>query len=181
MRAASDCRSPPMMIILLLFFQKQKTARHASQPRSSTSHPPQQKDEVHRELRPGKGKGASAGAGPLPRATWPAAGLARDPPPPPPAPPPQPHTTRPRQQQQAGGNEDILSSATGPSITRCSKDVTMHQHRPGARPGRPCPDPACSRQPLPGKRRFSSALGNRVSLHPVVFGTDKPSRGLAWS
>ena len=92
-----------------------------------------------------------------------------------------PHDTSPANNNKAGGNEDILSSATGPSITRCSKDVTMHQHRPGARPGRPCPDPACSRQPLPGKRRFSSALGNRVSLHPVVFGTDKPSRGLAWS
>jgi hypothetical protein len=40
MRAAPDCRPPP-------------TARHASQPRSSsTSHPPQQQDAVHRELRP---------------------------------------------------------------------------------------------------------------------------------
>jgi hypothetical protein len=68
----------------------------------------------------------------------------------------------PSQQQQAGGNEDILSSATGPSTAQCSKDVTTHQHRPGARPGRPCPVPACSEQPLPGERRFSSALGNRV-------------------
>ena len=55
-----------------------------------------------------------------------------------------------------------MSSATGPSTARCSKDVTTHQHRPGARPGRPCPVPACSGQPLPGERRFSSALGNRV-------------------
>jgi hypothetical protein len=40
MRAAPDCRPPP-------------TARHASQPRSSsTSHPPQQQDKVHRELCP---------------------------------------------------------------------------------------------------------------------------------
>ncbi len=79
--------------------------------------------------------------------------------------PPRRSPTRhvPRQQQQAGGNEDILSSATGPSTTRCSKDVTTHQHRPGARPGRPCPVPTCSGQPLPGERRFSSALGNRVS------------------
>jgi hypothetical protein len=83
MRAAPDCRPPP-------------TARHASQPRSSsTSHPPQQQDAVHRELRPGTGKGARAGAGPLRRATRPAAGPARAPPPPLPAPPPQPHTTRP--------------------------------------------------------------------------------------
>jgi hypothetical protein len=56
----------------------------------------------------------------------------------------------------------MLSSATGPSTDRCSKDVTTHQHRPGARPGSPCPVPACSGQPLPGERRFSSALGNRV-------------------
>ena len=82
MRAAPDCRPPP-------------TARHALQPRSSsTSHPPQQQDAVHRELRPGTGKGARAGAGPLRRATRPAAGPARAPPPPPTAPPPQPLTTR---------------------------------------------------------------------------------------
>ena len=64
MRAAPDCRPPP-------------TARHASQPRSSsTSHPPQQQDAVHRELRPGTGKGARTGAGPLRRAKRPAAGPA---------------------------------------------------------------------------------------------------------
>ena len=82
MRAAPDCRQT-------------QTAWHESQTRSSTSHPPQQQDSVHRELRPGTGKGASTGAGPLRRATRQAAGPARAPPPPPPAPPPQPHTTRP--------------------------------------------------------------------------------------
>jgi hypothetical protein len=62
MRAAPDCRPPP-------------TARHALQPRSSsTSHPPQQQDAVHRELRPGTGKGARADAGPLRRTARPAAG-----------------------------------------------------------------------------------------------------------
>ena len=125
MRAAPYCRPPP-------------TARHASQPRSSsTSHPPQQQDAVHRELRPGTGKGARAGAGLLRRATRPAAGPARARPRR--SPPRRRSPTRhvPRQQQQAGGNEDILSSATGPSTARCSKDVTTHQHRPGARPGRP--------------------------------------------
>jgi hypothetical protein len=70
MRAAPDCRSP-------------QTARHASQPRSNTSHPPQQQDTVNRELRPGTGKGASAGAGPLRRTTRLAAGRVRAPPPPP--------------------------------------------------------------------------------------------------
>ena len=73
-----------------------------------------------------------------------------------------PHDTSPANNNKAGGKEDILSSATGPSTPRCSKDVTTHQHRLRARPGRPCPVPAFSGQPLPGERRFSSALGNRV-------------------
>jgi hypothetical protein len=65
------------------------------QPRSrSTSHPPQQQDTVHRELRPGTGKGARADAGPLRCAARPAAGPARAPPPPTPAPLPQPLATR---------------------------------------------------------------------------------------
>ena len=107
MRAAPDCRPPP-------------TARHASQPRSSsTSNPPQQQDAVHRELRPGTGKGARAGAGLLRSDTRPAAGPDRAPtgPRPPRRPPSRSRPSRhvPCQQQQAGGNEDILSSATGPS------------------------------------------------------------------
>jgi hypothetical protein len=52
MRSAPDCRPP-------------QTEQHASQPRSSTSHPPQQQEAVHRELRPCTGKGASACAGQL--------------------------------------------------------------------------------------------------------------------
>jgi hypothetical protein len=62
-RQSPDCR-PPL------------TAAHASQPRSSTSHPPQQQDTVHRELHPGTGKGASACAGPLRSVIRPAAGRA---------------------------------------------------------------------------------------------------------
>jgi hypothetical protein len=160
MRVASDCRQP-------------LTARHASQPRSSTSHPPQQQDAVHRELRPGTGKGAIARVGPLRRATRQAAGPARARPRR--CPPRRRCPTRPvhRQQQQARGNEDILLSATCPSTTRCSKDVTTHQHGPGARPGRPCPVPACSGQPLPGERRFSSALGNRV-FRSLSLSDDRP-------
>jgi len=71
------------------------TDRRACDPRSSsTSHPPQQQDAVHRELRPGTEMGARAGAGLLRRDTRPAAGPDRDPPPPPPALPLQPLTTR---------------------------------------------------------------------------------------
>jgi hypothetical protein len=80
MRSPPDCKPPP-------------TAWHAPPPSTSTSHTPQQQDEVHSE-RPCTGKGASAGAG-LPRsATRQVAGRARGPPPPPPAPPTQSHTPR---------------------------------------------------------------------------------------
>ena len=53
---------------------------------------------------------------------------------------------------------------TAPPQPRCSKDVTAHPHRPGARPGRPCPVPACSGQPLSGRRGFSPAFGTEFRL-----------------
>ena len=43
---------------------------------------------------------------------------------------------------------------TAPPPPRCSKDVTAHPHRPGARPGRPCQVPARSGQPLSGRSGF---------------------------
>jgi hypothetical protein len=55
---------------------------------------------------------------------------------------PTPRPPHPRQQD--GGKTDVLSSANGPSTVALSKDVTAHPHRPGARPDRPCPVPACS-------------------------------------
>ena len=79
MRAAPDCRLP-------------QTAWHVSQPLSSTSHPPQQQDTVHRELLPGTGKGVSADTGQLRSVTWQAVGRDRAPPPTQSAPPTQPHT-----------------------------------------------------------------------------------------
>jgi hypothetical protein len=48
---------------------------------------------------------------------------------------------------------------TAPAQSRSSKDVTAHPHRPGARPGRPCPVPACSGQPPSGRSGFSSPFG----------------------
>ena len=48
---------------------------------------------------------------------------------------------------------------TAPPQPRCSKDITTHPHRPGARPGRPCPVPARSGQPLSGRSGFSPAFG----------------------
>ena len=146
MRAASDCRPPP-------------TARHASQPRTAPATPPPPQSTaapLHGEGGQRRRRTAAprhtAGCGPRP------CSASADPRPATAA----PHDTSPANNNKAGGKEDILSSATGPSTARCSKDVTTHQHRPGARPGRPCPVPACGGQPLPGERRFSSALGNRV-------------------
>jgi hypothetical protein len=54
---------------------------------------------------------------------------------------------------------------TAPPQPRCSKDVTAHPHRPGARPGRPCPVPARSGQPLSGRSRFSPAFGTEFFLY----------------
>ena len=62
--------------------------------------------------------------------------------------------------------ETSCCQQTAPSQPRCSKDVTAHPHRPGARPGRPCPVPACSGQPQSRRRGFSSPFGTEFhSLH----------------
>jgi hypothetical protein len=45
-----------------------------------------------------------------------------------------------------------------------------YSHRSGARPGRPCPVPACSGQPLSGERRFSSPLRNRIFFSSISPG-----------
>ena len=140
MREASDCRPPP-------------TARHASQPRITPATPPSKRTQS--TVAPLLGEGgqrrrrtvaqrhtACCGPRPCPSPAAPRPATAA------------PHDTSPANNNK-GGKEDILSS-------RCSKDVTTYQHRPRARPGRPCPVPAFSGQPLPGERRFSSALGNRV-------------------
>ena len=57
---------------------------------------------------------------------------------------------------------------TAPPPPRCSKDVTAHPHRPGARPGRPCPVPARSGQPLSGRSGFSPAFGTEFSLCNIL-------------
>ena len=53
---------------------------------------------------------------------------------------------------------------TAPPQPRCSKDVTAHPHRPGARPGRPCQVPARSGQPLSGRSGFSPAFGTEFFI-----------------
>jgi hypothetical protein len=54
---------------------------------------------------------------------------------------------------------------TAPPPPRCSKDVTAHPHRPGARPGRPCQVPARSGQPLSGRSGFSPAFGTEFFIN----------------
>jgi hypothetical protein len=41
------------------------------------------------------------------------------------------------------GRQMSCRQQTAPPQSRCSKDVTAHPIRPGARPGRPCPVPDC--------------------------------------
>ena len=75
----------------------------------------------------------------------------------------------PCQQQQVRGKDDILSSATGPSTARCSKDVTTHQHRPGARPGTPKGNT---------RRGWSGHLGSGIPEKPCYkAGTSIMRRG----
>jgi hypothetical protein len=67
-----------------------------------------------------------------------------------------------KQRRKIGGIENQIKELaarqtscrqqTAPPPPRCSKDVTAHPHRPGARPGRPCQVPARSGQPLSGRR-----------------------------
>jgi len=72
-----------------------------------------------------------------------------------------PHDTPPVNNNRMAGRQMSCRQQTGPSTARCSKDVTTHQHRPRARPGRPCPVTACSGQPLPGKRRFQLPIAEQ--------------------
>ena len=62
-----------------------------------------------------------------------------------PAPRPAPTTTG------CAGNRMPCRQQTAPPPSRYSKDVTAHPHRPGARPGRPCPAPPRSGRHRPVK------------------------------
>ena len=111
------------------------------------------------QLRPCTGKVASAGAGPLRRATRPAAGHDRAPPPPTPSPPPQPHTTRPP------------PTTTRPEERRtsCRRDAAKMSPRISIGP-EPVLAAHAPFQPSAGSHcpaREGSALGNRV-FQPLV-------------
>ena len=73
---------------------------------------------------------------------------------------------------------------TAPPPPRCSKDVTAHPHRPGARPGRPCQVPARSGQPLSGRSGFSPAFGTEFLqdlLQSCARGGRRTTRGASGS
>jgi hypothetical protein len=83
-----------------------------------------------------------------------------------------PHDTHCANNNRMTGRQMSCPQQTAPTEC-CSKHVTSHQHWPGDCPGRPCPVPACSGQPLTCQRRFSSSLWNRnflstASVHTVV-------------
>jgi hypothetical protein len=76
---------------------------------------------------------------------------------------------RPTHDNRMAARQTSCRQQTAPPQPRCSKDVTAHPHRPGARPGRPCPVPACSGQPPSGRSGFSSPLRNRIAYALVVL------------
>ena len=80
-----------------------------------------------------------------------------------------PHNTSPAP-TTTGWREDrcpVVSKLPHPQSC-CSKDVTVHPHLPGARPGSPCPVPDCSGQPQSDQRRFIPPLRNRRSSKDPV-------------
>jgi hypothetical protein len=62
---------------------------------------------------------------------------------------------------ETGPHHNSPSHRNLPRHTPCQPQC---HHRPGARPRLPCPVPACSGQPLPGKRSFSFPLLHRISV-----------------
>jgi hypothetical protein len=63
------------------------------------------------------------------------------------------------------GRQTSCRQQTAPPQLRCSKGViAAHQHQPRARPGLPCPVPACSGQPPSGQSGFSFPLPNRIPI-----------------
>jgi hypothetical protein len=153
MRVAPDCK-PPL------------TARHAPSPHTSTSQsPPPSNKKQSTSCAPARGPTQAQDPRAVSHGRRQAAPGARPRSRPPSR--PAPHDTLPRQQQQDAEREESRRMSchqqpAPPPIARCSKDFTTHQHRPGDHPGRPCPVPACSGQPLPGERRLSSPSGNRI-------------------
>ena len=71
---------------------------------------------------------------------------------------PRRHTPAPTTTSCAG-SQISCRKRTAPPPSRCSKDVTAHPHRPGGRPGRPCPAPVRSGRHRPVKGRSNPHTG----------------------
>jgi hypothetical protein len=67
---------------------------------------------------------------------------------------------------------------TAPPQPPCSKDVTAHPHQPGARPGRPCPVPACSRQTPSGRSGFKLPIAEQKILLGAIVGPARSVLGV---
>jgi hypothetical protein len=138
MRAAPDCRPP-------------QTVWHVSQPRSSsTSHPPQQQDAVHREMLPSTGKGARAGTGPLLFVTLQAAGPA------PAADRPAataPHDTSPTNNNRPEEMRTSCRQQQAPPPQRCHHVSASAQ------------SPSWLPMPSPRLQRAATARREKVQLH----------------
>jgi hypothetical protein len=123
--------------------------------------PPQQQDAVHRELRPLHGEGGqrrrrtaaprhTAGCGPRPGRA-PAADRPAD---------AAPHDTSPANYNRTEERRTSCCQQLAPppsDAAKMSPRISI-----GPEPVLACPVPACSGQPLPGERRFSFPLGNRI-------------------
>jgi len=71
-----------------------------------------------------------------------------------------------------GARQMSCHQQMAPPQPRCSKDVTAHPDRPGASPGRPCPVPVCSGQPVSGRSGFSPPFGTEFFFpHACTFST----------
>jgi len=64
-------------------------------------------------------------------------------------PPPRPPATSRTHDNWMVARQTSCRQQTAPPQPRCSKDVTTHPHRPGARPGRPCRSPPAAGSSCP--------------------------------
>ena len=173
MRAASDCRPP-------------QTARHASQPHSSTSHPPQQKDAVH-SCAPARGRWPAPAQDrcAAPHGRLRATPVLRPRRPPPRHRSPTRHVPRQQQQDRRKGGHPVVSNRP---LHRAMQQRCHHASASAPSPSWPPMPPAFSGQPLPGERRFSSAAvynaftASAVCQSASVLGTKPASatEGAEW-
>jgi hypothetical protein len=147
MRVAPNCRPPP-------------TARHVLQPRSSTTPPPPVTRRSPQGASPRHGEGGQLGCRTVAQRHKACCGLQPGPVVDLPA-TAAPHDTSPANNNRP--EEMRTSCCQQPAPPQCDA-AKMSPHIsicPDPVLASPCPVPACSWQPLPGERRFRSALGNR--------------------